>query len=361
MRPRTITTLAVSGILMGSASMAVIEALLGPDDEAPASVTMEATEFRGSLTPEPLPAAAVGGTATTEAISVIKPRLAKTGPARTGPRKEAARVALAMSTRVDQAMVEGARSRASWSPESREHPTSRRAAQARVPEPKPDRTAHASKWLPAPPPAKPELALTGDPDRAPEREQEVAAPSGAESPDTVVPDAVRELGDIDHTGAAEALVRLPDGLASPRGTSEPGAAEVVTTALQPGTDWAEALSDTELGDLRGAGVDQVVIEMLGDTTVNDETSEIDATLTLDSNGQAKLDGTLPNGLSLEGEGVQVETVFDGMENFRGLAQVIQIPGSHNVVTANLLINMFILMNEGVLPPNLVDLSAARLP
>lgn len=341
MSPRTIATLAVSGMLMGSASTVVFWALLGPDGEAPPAATMEGAEFRGSLTPAPLPAAAVGGTAAIEAIGVIKPGLLN----------GTAGMSLAMSTRVgptNGAMLEGARPGAAWSSRAREHPTSRAGAKAVVLEPEPDGPTHALKWLPAPPPAKPKLALAGEPDRALERAQENATRGGV------------QIAHVDQSGAAEALVRLPERSAAPQEAPQANAADAITAFL-PAAEWAEALPDAELGDLRGAGVDQVVLEMMGDTTVNDETSNIDATLTLDSNGQATLDGTLPNNLSLEGEGVRVETVLDGMENFSGFAQVVQVPGNNNVVTANLLINMYILMNEGALPPNLANLSAGMLP
>lgn len=331
MKPRTTAMLLAGiGILLGGASGTVISALLGPET-TPTNVS--GTTFRAALAPPP-------SQAVTRASGVVK----------AGPAKAAAGMSLAVSTRIgpaDEVSVEGARASESRSPKPREHAALRRDAQGLVPGREAESTAD---WLPVPPPAKPKLALAGDPDRAAE---ELATNGGAEVAHAAVPATFEGLDSIHQPDVARALVQLPQR--SPDETSKTRAADPVT-ALLPEADWAEVLRESELGDLRGAGVDQVVMDLTGDTTVNDQTSAIDARMTLDPNGNATLDGTLP-GTVLE-DGVRVETVLNGMNGFNGLAQVIQVPGSGNVVNANLLINMYVLMSEGVLPPNLVDLSAA---
>lgn len=132
-------------------------------------------------------------------------------------------------------------------------------------------------------------------------------------------------------------------------SSTPGLAAGGTLGLAPIGDWAQAISDAEMADLRGGfgGLAFSVFFSGGFDKIGNAQGQLD----VGTNGLA----VPPPEYALAGDQVSIRTEIGNFQGASGIFQIAQVPGDYNIVNNNLFVQIAVFNNA-----SFTDVFNARL-
>lgn len=149
-----------------------------------------------------------------------------------------------------------------------------------------------------------------------------------------------------------AVLAVVVSTATPAIAEEAKIANAGTMALAPSGEWAKTLADSELAELRGgfagfsfsAALSVFITNLQGDLAGSVETNGSDPVVT------GETTANVSNGQ------VSITTYVGGVSDFSGVLNIVSVPGSFNVVSSILNVNIaLVTVADGAQVPNMQQL------